>query len=251
MDYSKKYNDLIESAKKRGTGEERHHIIPKCIGGPDSPENLVLLEYKEHYIAHLLLARIHAGSIGLVTAAVMMGRVGSGAAYVSARTKFADLIGGKIRDTWAVKSGFRDYNHQCDEFVSDYLDGVLPKNIATRYGVSVNRVYGAIKFACSNMGFGDMVSEVKTRSRSDLSKKVRSNFTVEQENRRIAAVKMVDRREYAARLSVERVGVGNPMYGRKRISEIIECPHCAKTGAASQMKRWHFNNCKEKNGIES
>lgn len=26
---------------------------------------------------------------------------------------------------------------------------------------------------------------------------------------------------------------------------IIACPHCDKTGGSSQMKRWHFSNCKK------
>ena len=34
------------------------------------------------------------------------------------------------------------------------------------------------------------------------------------------------------------------MIGRKK--EIIECPHCNKTGGFPQMKQWHFDNCKEK-----
>jgi len=25
----------------------------------------------------------------------------------------------------------------------------------------------------------------------------------------------------------------------------VECPHCSKIGAISQMKQWHFDNCKE------
>lgn len=38
---------------------ERHHIIPKSEGGSDDPDNLVNLTAREHYIAHLLLARIY------------------------------------------------------------------------------------------------------------------------------------------------------------------------------------------------
>ena len=34
--------------------------------------------------------------------------------------------------------------------------------------------------------------------------------------------------------------------GKTWKQQIIECPHCAKTGGASTMKRYHFNNCKEK-----
>ena len=30
----------------------------------------------------------------------------------------------------------------------------------------------------------------------------------------------------------------------KKPKPIIECPHCKKVGGSSQMKRWHFDNCK-------
>lgn len=38
---------------------EVHHIIPKSEGGDNSQENLVRLSAREHYIAHLLLAKIY------------------------------------------------------------------------------------------------------------------------------------------------------------------------------------------------
>lgn len=38
---------------------EKHHIIPKCIGGEDSPENIVKLTSKEHFICHMLLTKMH------------------------------------------------------------------------------------------------------------------------------------------------------------------------------------------------
>lgn len=38
---------------------EKHHIIPKCMGGSDTLDNLVLLPAKAHYIAHLLLCKIY------------------------------------------------------------------------------------------------------------------------------------------------------------------------------------------------
>ena len=31
-----------------------------------------------------------------------------------------------------------------------------------------------------------------------------------------------------------------------RPKPVIMCPHCNKSGGASQMKQWHFDNCKEK-----
>lgn len=38
---------------------ERHHIIPKCIGGNDDKENLVYMTPEEHYVAHQLLVKIY------------------------------------------------------------------------------------------------------------------------------------------------------------------------------------------------
>lgn len=38
---------------------EVHHIVPKAEGGSDDKTNLVKLSAREHYIAHLLLARIY------------------------------------------------------------------------------------------------------------------------------------------------------------------------------------------------
>lgn len=62
MNYTKHYNLLIEKAKseKRAKGDvyyEEHHIIPRSEGGSNSPENLVLLTAREHYLAHWLLFR--------------------------------------------------------------------------------------------------------------------------------------------------------------------------------------------------
>jgi len=60
-------------------------------------------------------------------------------------------------------------------------------------------------------------------------------------------------------LSAKMQGDKNPYYGRMHSSEALEkmrlahfnrpkisCPHCGKEGIVSNMKRWHLDNCKEK-----
>lgn len=61
MNYEKIYNQIVERAKNRVLDcyTERHHIIPRCIGGTDVKENLVDLTAREHFICHRLLANIH------------------------------------------------------------------------------------------------------------------------------------------------------------------------------------------------
>ena len=74
MNYQKIYNDLIERAKNRQIDQytEKHHIVPKCLGGPDNPENIALLTPEEHYLAHQLLTKLHPSNKGLAKAAHMM-----------------------------------------------------------------------------------------------------------------------------------------------------------------------------------
>lgn len=52
----------MQLARNRSKPEgyvERHHEIPKCIGGTDDPFNLVTLTAREHFLAHVLLAKIY------------------------------------------------------------------------------------------------------------------------------------------------------------------------------------------------
>jgi len=61
MNYSKIYTQLIERAKIRDLTcyTERHHIIPKCLGGNNGIKNIVKLTAKEHFIVHRLLVLMH------------------------------------------------------------------------------------------------------------------------------------------------------------------------------------------------
>lgn len=51
---------------------EKHHILPRCLGGLDNKENLVNLYPEEHYLAHLLLCKIYPGNQKLLYAAMNM-----------------------------------------------------------------------------------------------------------------------------------------------------------------------------------
>ena len=76
MNYTNIYNSLIEKGKSlnhvSGVYYEKHHIVPKCIGGNNTKENLVNLTPEEHYIAHQLLAKIYPDNKHIICAAVMM-----------------------------------------------------------------------------------------------------------------------------------------------------------------------------------
>lgn len=70
MDYSKHYLKLIERGSNRVlTGyKAKHHIIPKCMGGTDDPNNIVDLTAEEHFVAHQLLVKMHPNNKKLINA---------------------------------------------------------------------------------------------------------------------------------------------------------------------------------------
>ena len=74
MNYNKIYNDLVSRAKTRVLNcyKERHHVIPRCMGGTDDKDNLVDLTAREHFIAHWLLTKMHPDNNGLHFAHWMM-----------------------------------------------------------------------------------------------------------------------------------------------------------------------------------
>lgn len=74
MNYELIYNKLIERGRERVIQgyKEKHHIIPKCMGGTDKESNIVNLTPEEHYIAHQLLIKINPNSYKLIRAAAMM-----------------------------------------------------------------------------------------------------------------------------------------------------------------------------------
>lgn len=58
--YTKWYYNIVATAKinsKIGY-VEKHHIIPKSLGGKHNKENLVLLSAREHYVCHKLLTKM-------------------------------------------------------------------------------------------------------------------------------------------------------------------------------------------------
>ena len=65
MDYSKIYNDFIASRKGLALGgyTEKHHILPRSMGGSDCSSNIIKLKAREHFFGHLLLAKIYGGKM--------------------------------------------------------------------------------------------------------------------------------------------------------------------------------------------
>jgi len=83
MNHEAVYDALMARALKRdpiGGYVERHHIKPKSLFPElrDDPDNLVILSAREHFVAHLLLAKMFGGVMMFAAQAMLLnGRYGS------------------------------------------------------------------------------------------------------------------------------------------------------------------------------
>lgn len=71
MNYKSIYESLISKARERSLVDgysEKHHVIPKCMGGSNERSNLVVLTAEEHFLAHQLLVKINPGNSKLTFA---------------------------------------------------------------------------------------------------------------------------------------------------------------------------------------
>jgi 5-methylcytosine-specific restriction endonuclease McrA len=62
--YKKWYDSIIASANLRSSiisYSEKHHIIPRSLGGSDDANNLVSLSAREHFVCHVLLTKFTIG----------------------------------------------------------------------------------------------------------------------------------------------------------------------------------------------
>lgn len=83
MNYQEIYNRIVKRRLENPleTYTEKHHIIPKSLGGDNKKTNLVKLSAREHYICHLLLTKIYNTGVAhdkMIYAFMMMCNAKSG-----------------------------------------------------------------------------------------------------------------------------------------------------------------------------
>ena len=122
------FERLVDKARKRKTPPvyERHHVIPKCMGGSENPDNLVCLTPKEHFLAHKLLVRMYPKNRGVWFALIAMGRL----------TDFKSRIFSSEREkARQMRRGF-EYSAASREKMSDSAKrrGPQKNSVATQFG---------------------------------------------------------------------------------------------------------------------
>jgi hypothetical protein len=247
--YKKWYNQITNRGKKsREPGLERHHIVPKSIGGTDDYSNITFITAREHFICHWLLIKIYP--VGeehwkMLNALRMM------------RAENPNQKRYNTKITSRVYAGLKE---EYSKLQSQKMSGE------------------------NNPNFGRRWTEEQKKAHSEKIKGRKQ--TAEEKEKQIKAITGRKRKpfsqEWKANLSNSSAGKNNPRYGvevseetRKKISDKIRgrkhteeekkrradairgsrrekqlCPHCNQSIAVNTYARWHGDNCKQNSKLD-
>lgn len=215
MNYQKIYDSIVARAKNglRIKGAEiyyeQHHIKPRCLGGDDSRDNLVLLTGREHFICHRLLYKIHPANFKIISAFWGMcnqqkgkrkkSYIPSSRAYEEARRAFSNALG-KVRlgknNPMFGREGVMKGKHHTEE-AREKMSAAKKGKPSPRKGKPGKSLTQAQKDYLSSLHTGIPKSE-GTRQKM---RKPKAKTT---------------------------------------------CPHCRIVGGVGSLKRYHFEKCKLK-----
>lgn len=230
MDYLKHYEALLERAQKRPLSTavyyETHHIIPKCLGGSNEAYNLVKLTAKEHFFAHLLLTKIYPEEGKIHTAFWFMcnqrgrgrqvNRVSpSSRQYAVAKEAFIQQV---KKEKTGVKNPGQSLRMKQNN--PNFKPGVKEKQSLIKKGKAPSL---EVREKISKALIGRAITWKDKISKTQKEKGFGTGPKTE---------------EHKAKIAEALRGVPKPEY---------TCLYCGKTGkGASNMQRWHFENCKNK-----
>jgi ssDNA-binding Zn-finger/Zn-ribbon topoisomerase 1 len=224
---------------------ENHHIIPRSLGGKDTPDNLVSLTPREHFIAHFLLYKSNpcvetAGALhfmNIVSGKHMDNRYvpASSKLYETAKTsKYKFMRGKKLpqvscvhcRKTIAVNALSRNHGDRCAHHPDPVL-ALSNQKHRERPAQRGKRVRPRIDVTCPWCN--------KTGDKGAMNMwhfdNCLKNPNIDHDQQ--SAIR-------AARLqpSLQSIKLSNA-----GPQGIVTCPHCGKIGGKSAMGTWHIDNC--------
>lgn len=255
MNYNTVYYNIINRAilelriKGNGTYFENHHIIPKCIGGNNESQNMVLLTPKEHYLCHRLLVEMYPGNSKIKYAYYMFcGKtyskwrnrdyVISSSEYDRIKRERSVLFVGKNHPSFGSKR-----TEECKQLMRELKLGV--KQSDETISKRVSKLIG------------------RKMSEDSINKTRLANIGKKRSPEALANIKNAqpDRRGSKSPL-FGRFGEDHPAFGSKHVRseefkekqreawanrKIHKCIHCGyESKSVMNMNKWHNDNCRHR-----
>lgn len=221
--YTRIYYQIIDRGLHRSLEgyKEKHHIIPRSLGGADGKDNLVCLTAREHYIVHWLLIKMTTNED---------------------RSKMIYAFW-RMTTTGKYRVTSRTYS-------------MIKKENSTVHSL---RMTGENNPFFGKQHSPEMIESIKTRNRmqkwSDGRKESwkgrvsgENNPMYGRRHTKESLDKMRQNRKKVSLTHEQRQAISNRLKGKHvKVNERrIECPHCNRTFDLGNARRYHFDRCKKR-----
>lgn len=249
--YTRIYYDIIDRAKSRTlpleTYTEKHHVIPRSIGGNNSKNNIVTLTAREHFICHWLLPKMTYGKSrrSMSHALRMMLAASPGRQderYIPKPKKY-ELVKKlaneaskgrpcspetreKIRQGNLKRPPRTEETRQKLSEAARRRKGFTPEGRARVVEASKNRIY---------------TEEQRERARQARAEQVKRQGTTMTDEAR-AKLSIAAKGRKLSQAHKEKIAAAHRGKPKKSQARVV-CPHCGKSVAINASKRYHFDRC--------
>jgi hypothetical protein len=222
MNYEWHYTKLIETRKDRPREKtkyyEKHHILPRSMGGGNEISNLIFLTAREHFLAHWLLWKIHRNR-EMATAFFTMCFLRSSN---QDRIKIGSRIYEEAKEARHAVGMSESSKRKC-------RDSRVPHEIRWRMSLPSEEAEQRIKAYHQSISDG-VKNSIRNRSGMRYSEEGRKKLNRAKIGRQLSENHREKLREKSSR--------------KGRNLKLIKCPHCEREGKGGNMTRYHFDNCK-------
>ena len=257
LHYYNRYTKFLRNIQKRGSPIgplHNHHIIPRSMGGSNDKDNLIELSIREHFISHWMLAKTYESGKMWLAFRIMCSRfkdcskITSKMYAISEIKRIENVIGlldNKvwINGQWISSDEYQSNKEKYKHFNTGTIT-VRDKNTGKTSKQLIN--FDKSKYESIKTGMVNAYDRL-TGKFLEITKEEFKNGRDRYNSANLGFVDCIEiLTGNCIRVTKEEFKIHkNVKYKRKDSGLNLECPHCNKVGGAS-MRRWHFNNCKQK-----
>lgn len=286
--YTRMYYQIVQKAQTRTIVEgytEKHHIVPKSLGGSNNANNIVVLTAREHFICHWLLPKMTDGKYKRSMAHALRMMLASSSSQHSNRyipspkkyelvKKLANAASKGRPCLLETREKIRQGNLNRAP-ITEETCAKLSAAGKRRKGFTPEGRQRVIEAGKKKRLTDDQKEHLRRKRAEQVERQGTTMTAAAREKLSNAAKGRILSEDHKAKISKAHKGKVISDSTREKMKnkivsdatkaklsqanlgknkgipkKLLECPHCNKTGGEPQMKRWHFNNCKTLRGTQ-